>query len=122
MLQNGKIIKWIIEIAALNKEQIEAITKLIRTIVLQNFNEKDYSKVYIKSSTGFYKTENGIPNGATLEAMKNIIKFARPLRVKAAGGIRNYKQAKQMVKLGVDRIGTSSALKICKGIKTSENY
>ncbi|MCF6349419.1 MAG: deoxyribose-phosphate aldolase [Flavobacteriaceae bacterium] len=114
-LDNNKIVKWIIEIAALNDQQIIEITKLIRDIVVQNFNEEQYKKVFVKSSTGFYNTQNAKPTGATLEAMQLIVKNAKPLSSKAAGGVKNYDDAIKMVNLGVTRIGTSTALKIFQG-------
>ena len=61
---------------------------------------------------GFYKTENNKPNGATLEIMSLISKYAKPLKIKAAGGVRDYETALKMITLGVDRIGTSSSKEI----------
>jgi len=61
-LREGKVVKWIIETAALTDEQIVAITQLIRDTVLEKAGEEKASKVFVKSSTGFYKTENGEPN------------------------------------------------------------
>ncbi len=121
-LKNNKIVKWIIEIAALNNNQIIEITQLIRDIVVDNFEKKHFKNVFVKSSTGFYKTENGKPAGATFEAMQIIVKNAKPLSVKAAGGVKNYDDAVKMIELGVTRIGTSSALKIFQGKQTVENY
>ena len=112
-LNNNKAVKWIIEIAALTNQEIINITKLIKEIVLQNFNKKHFENVFVKSSTGFYKTENNKPNGATFEAMKLISENAKPLKVKAAGGVKDYGTALKMISLGVDRIGTSSAKEIC---------
>lgn len=111
-LESGKTIKWIIEIAALNHDEIVAITKLVKEVVLANFEKKKADKVFVKSSTGFFKTTGNKPSGATFEAMKLIVAHAKPLKVKAAGGVKNYAQAKKMIELGVDRIGTSSALQI----------
>lgn len=121
-LDNGKIVKWIIEIAALTDEQIIAITQLIRDVILDNFGEKNADKIFVKSSTGFYKTENGKPNGATFEAMELIVKNAKPLQAKAAGGVRSYDDAVKMINLGVTRIGTSSAKAIADGGKSTNNY
>ena len=121
-LKNQKIVKWIIEIAALSNNQIVEITKLIRTIVVQNFDKKNYKNVFVKSSTGFYKTQDGKPAGATFEAMQLIVANAKPLSAKAAGGVKNYDDAVKMVNLGVTRIGTSSALKIVQGKQSTENY
>jgi deoxyribose-phosphate aldolase len=71
--------------------------------------------VFVKSSTGFYKTKGGKPNGATVEAMRLIVENAKPLQSKAAGGVKNYQDAVEMIELGVTRIGTSSAKSIVDG-------
>ena len=121
-LNNGKTVKWIIEIAALTDQEIASITQLIRDVVTKNFSEEDYPKVFVKSSTGFFKTEGGKPNGATFEGMKIIKDNAGPLPIKAAGGVRNYEDAIKMIQLGVTRIGTSSAKKIADGKTADDNY
>ena len=121
-LSHNKAVKWIIEIAALNNEEIVSLTQLIRNVVLEQFGEENAQNVYVKSSTGFYKTEGGKPNGATFEAMQLIVENAKPLLAKAAGGVRNYDDAVKMVNLGVSRIGTSSAKVITDGGKAIGSY
>lgn len=108
-LVNKKSVKWIIETAALNNDEIASITMLIRDVIVSNFEEKDVKTVFVKSSTGFFKTENNLPNGATAESISIMIANAKPLKVKASGGIKTRDQAMQMINLGVQRIGTSSA-------------
>ena len=44
--------------------------------------------------------------------MKLIAKNAKPLKIKAAGGVRDYAMAMKMIALGVDRIGTSASKEI----------
>ena len=121
-LQHHKIVKWIIEVAALTDKQIIQICSLIKKVVLSNFKEMFYPQVFVKSSTGFFITENNLPNGATIPAIIMMLENASPLSVKAAGGVRTYDEAVQMIKLGVKRIGTSSALAIVSGQKTAANY
>jgi deoxyribose-phosphate aldolase len=121
-LDANKIVKWIIEIAALTNEEIIALTQLIRAVVLENFGAENAAKVFVKSSTGFYKTQDGQPNGATFEAMELIVENAKPLSAKAAGGVRNFEDAVKMVNLGVTRIGTSSAKEIAAGGNAKESY
>ena len=111
-LDHNKTIKWIIEIAALNNSQIIGLTKLIKDLVLKNFSAKKAKKVFIKSSTGFFNTQDAKPNGATIEGMQLILQNAHPLKVKASGGIKTLEDALKMINLGVDRIGTSSAKQI----------
>jgi deoxyribose-phosphate aldolase len=122
VLEHHKTIKWIIEIAALTNEQIVGITTLIKSIVLLNFGKENASNVFIKSSTGFYKTKNNKPNGATLEAMELIVKNATPLEIKAAGGVKTYDDALKMINLGVSRIGTSSAKAIMNKQNINTDY
>ena len=121
-LDNNRVAKWIIEIAALSNEEIVALSQLIRDVVLENFGEENAATVFVKSSTGFFKTEEGKPNGATFEAMELIVENSKPLASKAAGGVRNYEDAVKMVEMGVTRIGTSSAKAITEGKISKEGY
>ena len=121
-LQHNKIVKWIIEVAALNEKQIIQYCTLIKKLVVSNFKEELYHHVFIKSSTGFYVTENNLPNGATVPAIIMMLENGSPLSIKAAGGVRTYEEAVEMIKLGVKRIGTSSALAIVCGQESDTNY
>ena len=121
-LENNKIVKWIIEIAALNDHEIVQLSALVKNVVLSNFDESDYNRVFVKSSTGFYKTRDGIPNGATFSGIKLMLENCYPLPVKAAGGVRTLEEAQQMIALGVKRIGTSSAKAIMQGYKADGGY
>lgn len=121
-LDNGKIVKWIIEVAALTNDEIASISKLIKEIVLKNFGEEHVEKVYVKSSTGFYKTKEGKPNGATFESIKIMADNAKPLKIKAAGGVKTKGDALKMITLGVERIGTSSAKQIIEETKIDSDY
>ena len=121
-LQYNKTVKWIIEIAALNGAQIIQLTSLIKNVIVANCKEKDFENVFIKSSTGFYKTVDNLPNGATFPTIIAMLENAFPLQVKASGGIKTKEEALEMIKLGVKRIGTSSAKAISEGIETSGNY
>jgi len=121
-LENNKVVKWIIEVAALNDKQIIQLTALIKNVVVTNFKENDFASVFVKSSTGFYKTENNLPNGATIASIILMLENATPLPVKAAGGVRTYNDAVEMIKLGVRRIGTSGANAIANGENTDIGY
>lgn len=121
-LANNKTVKWIIEVAALSDKEIIQVSALIKNVVISNFKEEDYASVFVKSSTGFYKTENNLPNGATLSTIIMMLENASPLLVKAAGGVRSYEDAVEMILLGVKRIGTSAAKAIAKGENTANEY
>lgn len=121
-LQRGRVVKWIIEVAALTPEEIKGLCGLVRGAVTANADVTDYGSVFIKSSTGFYVTEDGRPNGATPETIKMMLECAAPLPVKAAGGVRSYEEAVAMINLGVKRIGTSSAKAIAHGKPATDTY
>lgn len=121
-LEHRKIVKWIIEIAALTDEQIADLTKSISIWAEENFSENDLPHIFVKSSTGFYETTGGKPNGATFEGIKIMLDNAGKLPVKAAGGVRTPEDAEKMINMGVKRIGTSSALALIKNESSSGGY
>ena len=120
-LDNHKIAKWIIEIAALNNQEIATLTKLISTTVSEKFPGQE-NNVFVKSSTGFFVTKNNQPNGATVEGIKIMLKNAGKLPVKAAGGVRTPQEAVKMIEMGVKRIGTSSALALLQNKSLENGY
>lgn len=68
---------------------------------------KEVKPDFIKTSTGFGT------GGATLEDVKLMVETVEgQVKVKAAGGIRDWKTCKAMIDAGAQRIGTSSSLKI----------
>jgi len=121
-LLNHKTVKWIIEAAALNNQQIMQLSCLVKNIVISNFSEDNFHSVFVKSSTGFYKTENNLPNGATVQNIIMMLENASPLPVKAAGGVRTLEEAEEMIRLGVKRIGTSAAKTIADGKESKGSY
>ncbi len=121
-LQHNKTIKWIIEVAALQNHQIIQLSAAIKNVVIATCKEDQFSSVFVKSSTGFYSTPDGSPNGATISSIVLMLENASPLPIKAAGGITSYEEAVALLKLGVKRIGTSSANAIASGQKAADTY
>lgn len=121
-LDNNKVVKWIIEVAALSDKEIIQLSSLIKNVIVSNFKQELFASVFVKSSTGFYKTENNLPNGATIPTILMMLENASPLPVKAAGGVRTYEEAVKMIQLGVKRIGTSAAKIIANGQNSHNEY
>lgn len=121
-LKASKVVKWIIEIAALSDEQIKSICSYFSTWAQETFNKDDFGKIFVKSSTGFYQTEDGKPNGATFPAIEIMLNYSKPLPVKAAGGVRTYDEAVKMIEMGVKRIGTSSAKSLSEKGDSKNSY
>jgi deoxyribose-phosphate aldolase len=62
---------------------------------------------FVKTSTGFG------PGGASVEDVALMRRVVGPtMGVKAAGGIRSYKDAQQMIAAGASRLGASASVKI----------
>lgn len=64
---------------------------------------------YIKTSTGFSKA------GATFEDIRLFADHVGPkVKIKAAGGISSLDDAREFLRLGADRLGTSRMIKLAK--------
>jgi deoxyribose-phosphate aldolase len=97
-----------------------AILKVIIEAALLTDEEKvvacQLSKVagadFVKTSTGFG------PGGATMDDVALMRRVVGPaMGVKAAGGIRTYKDAQRMIAAGASRIGASASVKIVQGVE-----
>ncbi len=94
--------KVIFENCYLTKEEIAKLSEIA----------KEVKPDYIKTSTGFG------PTSATVEdvaLMKSIVQ--NDVKVKAAGGIRDWNTCKAMIEAGASRIGTSASLAILEQFK-----
>ena len=121
-IDKGKVVKWIIESAALTSDQIAELTRLISEIVIKSVGEEKARNVFVKTSTGFFKPEDGSPGGATIDAVSIMSQNAGPLQVKASGGIYSREDLDNMVNAGASRVGTSAGLEIIRGEKANTDY
>lgn len=95
-----KILKVIIETCYLDEEEKIAMCKAVTNAKAD----------YIKTSTGFGTA------GATMEDILLFKKHIGPnVKMKAAGGIRSVQDMEDFLNEGVDRLGTSSAIKLIEG-------
>lgn len=95
----GKIFKVIIEISKLTDDEIIKMCGIVG----------ESGADYIKTSTGFAE------HGATKEAVALMRKHSPAhVKVKAAGGIKTLDDAEEYIKLGADRLGTSSIVALVK--------
>ena len=98
------ILKVIIETCYLDEEEKIAMCHAVTNAGAE----------YIKTSTGFGTA------GATMEDILLFKKHIGPnVKMKAAGGIRSVQDMEDYLAVGVDRLGTSSAIKLIEGEKTS---
>ena len=96
-LEKGTVVKAIIEARLLTQNEKVLACKLV----------KEAGADFVKTSTGF----NG--SGATVNDVRLIRTVVGPsFGVKAAGGIKTYLDAVNLIKAGANRIGTSSGVLI----------
>jgi deoxyribose-phosphate aldolase len=101
---NRAICKVIIEAAMLTDEEKVKACQLAKAAGAD----------YVKTSTGFG------PGGATVEDVALMRRVVGPeMGIKAAGGIRTFETAKQMVKAGATRIGASAGVRILQEAKAT---
>ena len=98
------ISKVIFENCYLTKEEIKQLALIAKKV----------KPDFIKTSTGFGT------GGATLEDVKLMVETVEgEVKVKAAGGIRDWATCKALIEAGAQRIGTSASYKILEEFKES---
>lgn len=83
------------------------------------------SELAIQSGADFIKTSTGFgTGGATIhdvKLMKCVTEHCNT-KIKASGGIRDYKTALEFINLGVERLGVSSGIAIMNGEQSESDY
>jgi len=96
-LKKGKILKLILETAYLNSEDLEILCNLC----------VKYNVDFAKTSTGY------APKGADVKDVIAMKKFlGDSVQIKASGGIKTKKAAKELIEAGATRLGTSSGIQL----------
>lgn len=96
---DGKILKVIIETCLLTEEEKIKMCEIVT----------EAGADFIKTSTGFSTS------GATFDDIALFKKYVgENVKIKAAGGISSFDDAKKFIELGADRLGTSRLVKIAK--------
>lgn len=117
MLKDGKYDKVLNEVKLIKQACGDRILKVIIETCLLSEEEKikmceivtEAGADYIKTSTGFSKA------GATFEDVELFAKHVgKDVKIKAAGGISSFDDAKKFIELGASRLGTSRLVKVVK--------
>ena len=104
----GKVLKVILETAALNDDQIK------NACLASDFGGADF----VKTSTGFHPA-----GGAELRAIEIMQKtVGGRLGIKASGGIRTAEFALELIQAGATRLGLSGTRSVLDGVTATDNY
>lgn len=99
MLCGQRVLKVIVETCFLTQEEKIRLCRVVT----------EAGADFIKTSTGFG------PGGATFEDVALFAEHVGPgVRIKAAGGIRSFEDAEELIRLGASRLGTSRLVKLMK--------
>ena len=87
---------------------------IFETCYLTDEEKRTACRLVVEAGADYVKTSTGFGAGGATVADIRLLKTAVQGRakVKASGGIRDWKAAKEMLEAGADRIGTSASLKI----------
>lgn len=114
-MKSGKYEEVYEEIKAIKDAIGENVLKvIIETCYLTDEEKKIVSKLSVKAKADFVKTSTGFgTNGATYEDVEIMKKaVAGKAKIKASGGVRDRETAQKYIDMGVERLGTSSGIKI----------
>ena len=94
---------------------------IIETAYLTDDEKVRVCKVANRIKPDFMKTSTGYgPSGATVEDVRLMRSNLLPeIQIKAAGGIRSYVEAAQLLQAGATRLGTSSGITIIEEARTT---
>ena len=132
--KGAREIDMVINLGALKSGDYETVKKDIETVVnvkcshsslvIKVIIETGYLTTQEKimacrlakgAGADFVKTSTGLVGGATVEDVKLMREtVGKDMGVKAAGGIRTFKEALAMIEAGANRIGTSTGVAIIK--------
>lgn len=116
-IQEGNYAAVLDEIKALREATKGKVLKvIIETCFLSDEQKIKMCEVVTQSGADFIKTSTGFGGGgATREDIRLFGEHVgKNVKMKAAGGIKNLKDAEDFIALGCDRLGTSSIVKAVK--------
>ncbi len=101
LVDERALVKVILETRALHADQIVLGCRCVA----------EAQADFVKTSTGFHPA-----GGATVEHVALLRRSAAPLKVKAAGGIRDLETAMAMLTAGADRLGMSASVEVIRAL------
>lgn len=101
------------------------VNNVLSKVILENCYLTDEEKIAVceiakRVKPDFVKTSTGFGTGGATIADVKLMKetVGAEVKIKAAGGIRDFATAKAMVEAGAERLGTSSGIKIINEYKS----
>lgn len=116
-VKSGKFKEILEEIKHIKRICGSRILKVIvETCYLTEVEKIEMCRVVTEAGADYIKTSTGFGScGATYEDVALFKKHVgKNVKIKAAGGIKTFEMAEEYIRLGADRVGTSSLVKLIK--------
>jgi len=108
LLKAGKTNELHREIAEICQETGKTVKAILETALLTDAEKQLAAEICMEAGVAFLKTSTGWHGGATVEDVRLLKQLTKQqVGIKAAGGIRSYSQAVDLVQAGATRLGTS---------------
>ncbi|MGF1482627.1 MAG: deoxyribose-phosphate aldolase [Cyanophyceae cyanobacterium] len=89
-------------------EEGQPVKAILEMAVLTESEKKIAAEICMEAGAAFLKTSTGWFGGATVADVRLLQEIAQGrVGIKAAGGIRSYEQARELIEAGATRLGTS---------------
>lgn len=124
-VKNGKYDAVLDEIKQIKAVCGEKVLKvIIETCLLTEEEKIKMCEIVTLSGADFIKTSTGFAGGgATFDDVALFKKHVgENVKIKAAGGIRSFDDARQFIELGADRLGTSRLVALLKKDEVKSDY
>ena len=97
---------------------------ILETCYLEEIELIKASELAMQSGADFIKTSTGFGSGgATIDDVKLMRSVVgNHLKIKASGGIKDYKTAQAFIEAGADRLGVSAGVAIVEGSASNSDY
>jgi len=131
--QGATVLDMVINISRLKSGDLDAVRQdiaevvqatpqaehkvILETCYLTDQEKTTACRLVVEAGADYVKTSTGFGAGGATVADVRLMKagVGGKAKVKASGGIRDWKTAMSMLEAGADRIGTSASLKILDG-------
>jgi deoxyribose-phosphate aldolase len=107
-LRSGKIDEFHREIAQICEETGQVVKAIIETSLLSDEEKKLAAEICMEAGAAYLKTNTGFYGAATIADVRLFAELTKGrVGIKAAGGIRTWEQALDLIVAGATRLGTS---------------
>ena len=103
------------EIARICAETGKTVKAILETAVLTHEEKRLAGEICLDAGVAYLKTSTGWFGGATVEDVSILKEITRgQVGIKASGGIRSLQQARELIRAGATRIGTSRGIELMR--------